>query len=78
MSNAHYLKLACHVLLALLICNLCLKLVDRYLLFNLTQWLLTCRGGECSDIKWWQRLPQLERLVWYFLDHVENRRQDIS
>lgn len=72
MANRKYLRLVTHVLLVVLICNVFLKLLSKYLLVNLIHWLMACPSGECSEIKWWQRVPAFEKAVWRLLDYVEN------
>ncbi|QLL32733.1 hypothetical protein HG536_0D02550 [Torulaspora globosa] len=71
MSHIGLLKVASALLFLALICNLAQKLFERYIAFYLRQWLMNCSGGECNNLRWWQRFPPLEKLVWSFLDSTE-------
>ncbi|GAV51396.1 hypothetical protein ZYGR_0AD05790 [Zygosaccharomyces rouxii] len=66
------LKKATQVLLLALCINLLIKLFGRQISLRLIDWLFICSGSDCNGILWWQRIPQLERAVWFLVDQLED------
>lgn len=66
------LKKATKALLLALCVNVIIKLFGKQLLFGLVEWIFICSGSDCNGILWWQRVPQLERAIWFLIDRMED------
>ncbi|GAV56278.1 hypothetical protein ZYGR_0BB00550 [Zygosaccharomyces rouxii] len=71
-NDVAVLKKATQVLLLALCINVLIKLFGRQIALKIFEWLFICSGNECTGILWWQRIPQLERAVWFLVDRLED------
>lgn len=71
-NDVAVLKKATQVLFLALCINLLIKLFNKRIVLRIFEWVFICSGSKCNGILWWQRIPQLERTVWYFADLLED------